>query len=108
MAKKRPTRAQLEGKVVRLVWASADDLPALYSNHLLVTHGGESEFHIIFGHLTPPLILAESSKDIPDEFIIRPIAKIVITPQSMRKFIDAMTKNLERFEERTKEDNNDS
>jgi hypothetical protein len=108
MATKKPTEAKLEGKVVRLVWASADDLPALYSNHLIVTHGGESEFHIVFGHLTPPLVLAESADDIPDQFVIKPIAKIVVTPQTMRKFIEAMTKNLERFEEREKEVNDAS
>ncbi|OGO75509.1 MAG: hypothetical protein A3K41_02515 [Chloroflexi bacterium RIFOXYD12_FULL_57_15] len=103
MTTKKPTEAQLEGKVVRLVWDSADDLPALYSNHLIVTHGGESEFHIIFGHLTPPLILAESLDEIPDRLVIKPVAKIVVTPQTMRKFIEAMNKNLERFEERGKE-----
>lgn len=107
MATKKPKKAKLEGKVVRLVWSSADDLPALYSNHLLVTHGGESEFHIIFGHLTPPLVITQSPKDIPDVFSIKPIAKIVVTPQTLKKFIDAMTKNLERFEKReTKEGEN--
>ncbi len=108
MVNQKPKEAKLEGKVVRLVWSSADDLPALYSNHLLVTYGGGSEFHIIFGHLTPPLVVTESPEDIPDVFTIKPIAKIVVTPQTMNKFIDVMTKNLERFEERKKEANDAS
>jgi hypothetical protein len=99
---KKTTKANLEGKVVRLVWSSADDLPTLYANHLFVTHGGESEFHVVFGHLTPPLVLPESPEEIPDIFTIRPVAKIVVTPQTMKKFIEAMAKNLERFEEREK------
>ena len=100
----KPNKAKLEGKIVKLVWSSADDLPALFANHLLVTHGGESEFHIIFGHLTPPLVLATSVEDLPDVFTIKPIAKIVVTHQSMKKFINAMAKNLERFEKKEKEE----
>lgn len=104
MVAKRPTEARLEGKVVRLIWDSSDELPTLYSNQLIVTHGGESEFHIIFGHLTPPLILAESEDEIPDQLIIKPIAKIVVTSQTMKKFVDVLSKNLKGFEERVKED----
>jgi len=104
MASKKPTKAQLEGKVVRLVWDSADDLPMLYSNHLFVTHGGGTEFHIVFGQLTPPLILPESAAEIPDQLVIKPVAKIVVTPQTMEKFIEAMTKNLKNFGERVKEE----
>jgi len=100
MAAEKPKEAKLEGKVVSLVWSSADDLPALYSNHILVTHGGESEFHIIFGHLTPPLAVVP--EDIPDVFMIKPVAKIVVTPQTMKKFLDVMSRNLEKFEEREK------
>ena len=105
MATEKPTKARLEGKLVRLVWDSADGLPALYANHLIVTHGGGSEFHIVFGHLMPPLILPESPDDLPDEFVIKPVAKIVVTPQSMKKFIEVMTKNLERFEMKGDEEN---
>jgi hypothetical protein len=104
MATEKPTKAKLEGKLVRLVWSSADELPALYANHLFVTHGGESEFHIIFGHLTPPLILPESPDEIPNEFVIKPIAKIIVTPETMRKFIAALSSNLERFDKRVTED----
>lgn len=104
MVAKKLTEAKLEGKVVRLIWDSSDGLPTLYSNHLIVTHGGESEFHIIFGHLTPPLILAASEDELPDHLVIKPVAKIVVTPQTMKKFIDAMAKNLKGFEEKQKED----
>jgi len=106
MEEKKPTKAKREGKVVRLVWDSTNELPTLYANHLLVTHGGESEFYIFFGHLTPPTIVAESADEIPDEFSIKPIAKIVVTPDNMKKFIEVMTNNLERFEQR--KDNEDA
>jgi hypothetical protein len=103
---KEPTKKEPEGKIVRLVWDSAENLPALYSNQLIVTHGGESEFHIIFGHLTPPLILPESVEEIPDQIVIKPVAKIVVTPKTIKKFIEALTKNLEKYEEHVKEEKN--
>ena len=107
MATKKPEMPP-EGKIVRLAWGSADDLPALYANHLFVTHGGETEFHVIFGHLTPPLMIPESQDEIPDEFVIKPVAKIVVTPATLRKFLDAMESNLKKFEERKKKEVKDA
>ena len=88
-------------KLIQLKWGDADNLPALYANHLLISHGNENEFYLVLGHLTPPLVFTEA--EIPDVKYIEPIAKIVVSPESMRKFVSAMQKNLEKFEKRKKE-----
>lgn len=100
MATKKPSNKQKDGKVIQLVWDSADDLPGLYANQMLVTHG-ESEFILIFGQLTPPL--ATSPEDLPDEVHVKPTSKIVVTPKFIKKVIAALSKNLERFEAQEKE-----
>lgn len=109
MATKKPTkktsRKQENGKVVQLIWDSADDLDVLYANQMLVTHG-ESEFHLIFGHLNPPMAL--SPQELPDEAHIKPIANIVVTPKFIRKVINALTKNLERFESKEEKEGKDA
>lgn len=108
MATNKPSISKPMGKIVRLTWGPGEDLPTLYANHMIVTHGGESEFHIVFGHLTPPLIVPESPDDIPDTLTIKPVAKIVVTPDNMKKFIKAMISNLENFEKRELEAGNDN
>jgi len=91
-----------EEKAVRVKWGSPEDLPALYSNHLYISHGGEHEFYLIFGHLTPPLIIGLSEEEVPNELEIKPVAKIVISPEAMRNFVKAMSENLKRYEEKNK------
>lgn len=53
----------------------SDDLPAYYSNHLYISHGGEHEFYLIFGHLTPPLVIGLSEEEVPNEIEIKPQQK---------------------------------
>lgn len=87
-----------EGKIIKIKWGSAENLPALYANHLYISHGGEHEFYLIFGHLTPPIGFSE--QDTPDEIEITPINKIVISPEAMSDFVRAMSENLRKYEER--------
>ena len=95
MPTEKETNAKLDGKVVKLIWPPAEELHGLYANQMLVAHG-EGEFHLIFGQLTPPF--AMSQEEIPDQVTIKPIAKIVVTPQFLRKIISTLIKNIERFE----------
>jgi hypothetical protein len=90
-------------KQIKIKWGSADDLPALYSNHLFISHGGQQEFYLVFGHLDPPI--GFSDKDFPDELEIKPMAKIVISPEAMESFVRAMNENLRKYKEKKREDN---
>jgi hypothetical protein len=105
VAAKKPTELSTDGKLIRLKWDSGEDLPALYANQMLVTHG-ESEFNLVFGLVTPPVAL--SVEALPDEIHVKSVAKIVVTAQVMRKIIEALTKNIEHFGSTEKEDKNAS
>ncbi|MEW5827962.1 MAG: DUF3467 domain-containing protein [Chloroflexota bacterium] len=90
------------GKQIRIVWGSDEELPALYANHIYVSHAGETEFHLVFGHLSPPLMMASDENELPDTVKIKPVSKIVITPDVMRAFVRLLADNLEKYEEKTK------
>lgn len=66
------------------------------------------KFNLIPGHHPIQLAFTDPYKrngvKIPDQFTIKPVAKIIVTPKTMKNIIEAFNKNLERFEERSKED----
>jgi hypothetical protein len=87
-----------EGKQVRIVWGSGENVPAHYANHLVVSFAGGTEFHLTFGHLSPPLTLGLDESELPDKLIVEPVAKIVASPDVMRAFVQLLKSNLENFE----------
>ena len=95
-------------KGIRVVWGSDEDLPVIYANQLYISHGGETEFHLLFGHLSPPLTVGLTEDELPDMIKVKPVAKIVLAPKVMRGFVDALNINLEKFDKKTREHGNDS
>lgn len=95
-------KPELKEKPVRILWGSDEDLPALYSNHLYVSHAGETEFHLVFGHLSPPLTVGLEEDELPNEVIIKPVAKLVMSPDVMKAFVTILNDNLERFKKKEK------
>lgn len=87
-------------KMIRVVWGNPEDAPAMYANHIQVTHGGDTEFHITFGHLIPPLTHGLDESEIPEQLTVKPVAVIITSPDVMRAFVRVLTDNLEIFEKR--------
>jgi len=83
---------------VKIVWGDADDLPALFANHLAVSHMGVTEFNLVFGYLSPPLIPGLNKEELPETIKIKPVARLVITPEAMKDFLKALNDNFERYE----------
>ncbi|MFH1907831.1 MAG: DUF3467 domain-containing protein [Chloroflexota bacterium] len=94
-------------KRIKIIWGSDENLPALYANHLYVSHAGETEFHLVFGHLSPPLTMGIDESELPDSVKIKPVVKIVISPDAMRAFVRLLSDNLGAFEGRQKEKSNE-
>ena len=90
------------GKQIKVVWGSDDELPALYANHFYVSHAGEIEFHVVFGHLSPPLTAGLDESELPDSIKIKPVSKIVMGPDAMRAFVAILNDNLAKYEEKKK------
>lgn len=95
---KRPDRPDPEQELpegaVRVVWAG-DDAPVVYANHFGVTHATRTEFFLTFGLLAPPLLL--DSSEMPDQLVIRPVVRVVMTPAAMQAAVTVMTQNLDRY-----------
>ena len=72
---------------IRLRWGSPDEIPAIYANQLIISHAGETEFHLVFGHLPPP----SADNELPDEITIQPVAKIKISPEAMKSIAETIT-----------------
>lgn len=94
-------------KKIRVVWGSDEELPALYANHLYVSHTGGTEFHIIFGHLSPPLTAGLDENELPESLKVKPVAKIVVSPEVMRAFVKLLHDNYEKFEGNDSGEQND-
>ena len=93
-AKKR--NGQDKPIVIKTKWGSHAGLPTLYANHLMVSHANQNEFFLFFGLLTPPAAL--SPETFPKELEIIPITKIVVAPENVKRFAEAILKNVEQYE----------
>ncbi len=82
---------------IRTRWGSSDHLPTLYANELLITHAGR-EVYIVFGETIPPLVLKK--EDLPAELTIKPVARIAVSRDAMKKFADAIITNLRKLEQK--------
>lgn len=89
-----------EKKEIRVIWDSDDGLPILYANNLYISHGGDTEFHLTFGQLIPPIIFGLSEEELPQKVKVTPIARIVIAPDVMERFVNVMNENLEKYKKK--------
>jgi hypothetical protein len=112
MANSEPNKTE-QGIEVRLEWAEATELTTIYANHLYITHSG-GEFYLVFGELAP---LDIDKDNPPDVMQIKPVAKIVVSPDKMLSIADAIALNVSNFkrkvglpikESEQNNDNNDS
>jgi len=84
-------------KVVRMKWGEPDDAPPIYANQLYVTHSGEDEFHLVFGYFMPPLTIGLEEEELPNSVEIKPVARIVVSPEFMKKLVDAVNENYSKY-----------
>jgi len=87
-------------KVVRLKWGEPDDAPPIYANHFYVTHSSENEFHLVFGYFMPPLTIGLEEDELPDSVEIKPVARMVISPEFMGKIVDAINENFSKYKDK--------
>lgn len=85
-----------ESKKIRLVWDAGEDVPSHYANHMFVSFAGGTEFHVVFGHLAPPLVLDDSM--FPANLTIEPVAKLIIAPAVMKAFLKILNDHFDKFE----------
>jgi hypothetical protein len=95
MAKSKKSKKE---KMVRVVWGSNENTPVLYANHIQVTHAGRTDFHVTFGHLSPPLKMGAEESELQDKLTVKPLVTIVTSPDAMRSFVAVLNGSLADFE----------
>lgn len=98
---------KIEDKRIRIIWDTNENIPVLYANHLYVSNAGDTEFNLVFGHLSPPLTMGLDESELPDTVKIRPVANIVVSPDAMKAFVRLLSDNLAAFEDRLKGKSNE-
>jgi len=77
---------------IRLEWVDDPEVPILYANQVLVSHGGP-EFFVVFGVVVPPM----NPNELPDSLAIQPQVRLVIAREAMPSIVQAMADNLRRY-----------
>lgn len=90
---------EIREKKVRILWDDGESVSVAYANQLYISHAGGKEFHLTFGHLAPPILFGLEEDEIPESVSIQPIAKIVVSPDAMKEFVDALNENFSKFKE---------
>ena len=75
------------------------DVPTIYANQLLLTHGGP-EFYFIFGEIIP--VDDADPMQVPDVLKVRPRVRIAVSREVMHSFVDAIDNNFAKFSEKLK------
>lgn len=91
-----------ESITVRLIWPeTVKDLPALYANQLFISAAG-SEFFLIFGTVTPPLLLPYQEEELAklETIEVMPVAKIAVSPGAMLSMAEIIQMNVAKYVER--------
>lgn len=78
---------------VPLEWSEDEDIPTLYANQVLVSHGGP-EFFIVFGVVNPPA----NPSELPDSLKIKPQVRVVVSRDAMPSVVKALNDNLARYQ----------
>lgn len=86
------------GVRAKLEWVDAEAVPIVYANHLFVRHG-EDNFVITLGQAHGPywLEMPEELKGKEIKVPIHAVARIAVSPQSMKSMLDALNQNYEWF-----------
>src|SRR5690242_6212270 len=81
---------------VPVKWPLTVELPTLYANQLYVTHAG-AEFYFVFGEVNVPIFVAYDAGEAPTSVTVKPLAKIVVTNETMAQFVEAINRNYARY-----------
>jgi hypothetical protein len=90
---------KLKEKKIRILWDPGEDIQLVFANQLNISHAGGKEFHLTFGQLIPPIVFGLEEDEIPDSISVKPVAKIVVSPDVMQEFVTAMNDNYQRFKQ---------
>jgi len=96
MPKTRTAKKKPQERIIPMVWNFPDDLLSGYATNILV-QTGEQELFISFFELQQPVVLAPEDVAKIESVNAECIARIIVTPERLSKFIEALQKQLDTF-----------
>ncbi len=86
-----------EFRTLKLRRSPTDTLETKYTNHFSISFTG-TEFYLVFGEIIPPAIIDEKDlSNLPDFVDIKPIARLAISPETMLKISDAISRTVGNY-----------
>jgi hypothetical protein len=101
MSKKPTAKAANPERTIPIVWDFPEDLVSGYATNMLV-QVGEHELFVSFFETPPPLIFSPQDAEKLEGVRAECIARIVISPERLGKFIEVLQQQLETFNENKK------
>lgn len=86
-------------KGIPVLWEDDDSLDTHYVNNMFVSHS-TGEFYIVFGELSP--IVRNENMELPDAVYVKPVVRLVISPDNLKEFLDILNTNFQKYEEKKK------
>ncbi|MGZ5437184.1 MAG: DUF3467 domain-containing protein [Pyrinomonadaceae bacterium] len=97
MPKTRATKKKkTEDRVIPVIWNFPDDLWSGYATNIIV-QAGEQELYLSFFEAQPPIILQPEDWEELESVNAECIARIIVTPDRLAKFIDVLQQQLDTF-----------
>ena len=72
------------------------DIRSVYATNLIV-QAGEGDMFIAFFEIRPPIVFSEADREGITSVTAQCVARVVISPDRMQGFIDAMQGNLNEY-----------
>ena len=93
---------------VPIEWHISEDLDSKYATNLVIQHS-EHEFIIDFFEMRHPLILGNpqqvrEQREKLESVRAECVARIIVSPDRMQEFIDAIQANLDKYEGKEQEE----
>lgn len=89
-----------QGYQLRIDWRVADDHTASFANQFMVQIA-KDEFVLTFGQLVPPALVQPTREEIeslPERISPQVIARVAVTPNGLRQFIQLLQQQLSLYE----------
>ncbi len=90
------TKKKAQERVIPVVWNFPEESLSGYATNLLV-QTGEQELYISFFEARPPILFVPEDFEKLESVTAECIAQIIVTPERLAKFIEALQQQLDLF-----------
>lgn len=92
---KKETKKTKQVMVAPLKWYIPDYIITRFASNMIIQNV-ENEFKISFFEIKPPIRLG-SSDPLPKEILAECVASVIVTPDRLPKFIEALQGHLDKY-----------